>query len=253
MDGMLSFGYFQKDVAAPIERVYAYTAGGVPVNTFINNDNDAELEGFEIELQQNLGVFQNILGSLGEMLTIGANYTKIEAQVTRSSFEQDALSAERVDLNEPNIFQEGGALSERPLYNQPEYVANAFISLDIEKTGTKLTLSNRWTGEKLDRVGGLDSSKVGVPDLFWDSFSALNLVIEQKLGDHFKIRFAAKNLNRPVRQLFEDDALFKQLADSGIYADSSVIYDATANGSYTKWRSRQTLDPTYSISISGSF
>ena len=253
LDGMLSLGYFEKKVGAPIERVYAYTAGGVPVNTFINNNNDAELSGYEIEVQQNLGVFDAFLGSLGEMFTIGANYTKIDASVTRSTFEQNSLSSAQVDLNNADAFQDGGVQVERPLYNQPEFVANAFLSLDFKKTGTKVTVSNRWTGQQLDRAGGLDDSKVGAPDLFWDEFSALSLVVEQKISENFKIRFAAKNINKPFRKLFEDQALFNEMADQTVYADASNTYDSSVNGSYNKWRSRQRIDPTFSISISGSF
>lgn len=253
LDGVLSLGYFEKEVGAPIERVYAYTAGGVPVNTFINNNNDAELSGVEIEVQQNLGVFDTLLGPLGEMFTIGVNYTKINAKVERSIFEQNALSSARLDLSDPDTFQSGGSGAERSLYNQPEYIANAFISFDLEKTGTKVTLSNGWTGQQLQRAGGLDNGKVGVPDLYWDEFAGLNLAIEQTLGENLKISFSAKYINKPTRKLFEDRTLFDEMVDQKVYADSSNIYDSSVYGIYQNWRSRQPIDPTFSLSISGSF
>jgi hypothetical protein len=253
LDGVLSLGYFEKEVGAPIERVYAYTAGGVPVNTFINNNNDAELSGVEIEVQQNLGVFDSLLGPVGEMFTIGVNYTKIDAKVGRSIYEQKALSSDRVDLSDADTFQSGGSRVERSLYNQPEYIANAFISFDLEKTGTKITLSNSWTGQQLQRAGGLDNAKVGVPDLYWGEFAGLNLAIQQNIGENLKISFSAKYINNPTRKLYEDKALFDEMADQEVYADSSTIYNSSVNGIYQNWRSRQSIDPTFSLSISGSF
>jgi hypothetical protein len=109
-------------------------------------------------------------------------------------------------------------------------------------------------GKQLDRAGGVDSSGVGSPDLFWDEFSALNLVIEQKLTDHIKLRISAKNIDRPVREMYEDRGFIDALGDSVVYADSSTPYEgSTGSTEYRDWRSRQQIDPTYSISISGSF
>lgn len=253
LDGMISIGYFEKDVAAPIERVYAYTAGGVDVNTFINNDNDAKLWGIEFEVQQNLGII-NL-----PFVTLGGNYTKIDAEVTRSGLEQDALTDARYNfsLEDPERYQEGGQHGSRSLYNQPEFVANAFISFDIEKTGTKLTFSNGWTGRQLDRAGGIADSLIGVPDLYWDKFSALNVVLEQKITDHMSLRISAKNINSPVRKMFEDDIFFTGIRG----ADPKKPFDLkkesggskTDREEYESWRSRQKIDPTFSVSISGTF
>ena len=241
LDGLIAIGYFQKDVGAPIERVFAFDNNGVNVNTFINNDNDADLSGFEIELQQNLGIFNEWIDESWlplDWITIGGNYTKIDAEVQRSGFELRNLN----ELDGINL--------ERPLYDQPSFVANAFITLDFEKTGTSITLSQNWLGEQLNRVGGLDDSLEGTADIYWGEFTSMNLVIEQELTDHIKLKFAVKNLNSPVRSTFEDSTFYDSLEDAGLFDPSDTQLSNSAGGFD---RSTQTVEPTYSISISGSF
>lgn len=241
LDGLLAVGYFEKDVGAPIERVFAYQPNGIDLNTFINNNNDAELSGFEVELQQNLGIIndwvsQDILPF--DWLTIGGNYTKIDAEVERSSFEIRNLATLQ------------GISSSRPLYDQPSFVANAFVSLDIEKTGTLITLSQNWLGEQLERVGGLDDSLSGSADIYWDEFTSINLVIEQALTDHIKLKFSVKNLDSPVRSTFEDAAFYNNMVASDLLTKDGEQISTSAVG-YK--RTSQTVEPSYSISISGSF
>lgn len=263
-DGLISVGYFFKTVGAPIERVQAFQLNGIDINTFVNNDNDADLRGFEIEIQQNLGVLNDFFDMDIEVLnwiTIGGNYTDIDAEVERSTFEKGNLgntdAGFRGQLTDPEVFQTG-ELSTRPLYDQPEFVANAFVTIDIEPTGTKFTLSQNWLGRQLSKAGGLTDAQ-GSADLFWEEFSALNLVIEQKLTDHLKLRFTAKNFNSPVRELSEDDSWNEYLVDGqrflynpGTNDPENPAYQA-ALAPFGAFRTRQTVEPSYSISISGSF
>jgi hypothetical protein len=257
LDGLISIGYFTKTVGAPIERVFAYESSGVAVNTFINNNNDAKLEGIEFELQQNLGVLGgDFLGIPLRWFTIGGNYTKINAEVKRSKFEMDNLSSDRAKdgFSDPDAFQDGGNHDTRPLYDQPSFVANAFISMDIEQTSTRVTLSQNWTGEQLVRAGGISESQLGVADLYWDVYTSLNLVIEQRINDTWSLKFAVKNLDRPVRKLFEKEIFYESLNDGALYqtkggSPTDKISDSAAGFS----RTSQTIDPSYSISISATF
>ena len=257
LDGLISIGYFQKDVGAPIERIFAYASSGVDVNTFINNDNDAELDGIEFELQQNLGIFNELFDwdlKLLDSITLGGNYTKINAEVERSSIEKQNMTNARVagGFSVPDVFQDGGAESTRPLYDQPAYVANAFITFDIEKTGTRVTLSQNWLGEQLDRAGGISRDGfIGIADTYWDEFSSMNLVVEQRLTDHIKLKFAVKNLDSPVRRLYEDEIFYDALNDDTLVNRPGGGSVAGSAGGFD--RSSQTIEPTYSISISGSF
>ena len=261
LDGLIAVGYFEKTIGAPIERVQALQINGIDINTFINNNNEADLSGFEFELQQNLGVFgDGLFGFPLSWLTIGGNYTKLDATVERSNFEKSNLTDTRFNGNliDPNVFQ-AGAFSTRSLYDQPEYVANAFVSLDIEPTGTRITLSQNWLGQQLDRAGGLSGDFVGSADLFWQEFSSLSLVIEQRITDYIKLRFSAKNIDRSVRELAEDDRWNSLLVDGNRFIadpntndpNSDNYQDALTN--IGGFRTSQVIEPTYSISISGSF
>ncbi|MEM9152748.1 MAG: hypothetical protein AAGB19_20140, partial [Cyanobacteria bacterium P01_F01_bin.3] len=217
-----------------------------------------EIEGLEFELQQNLGVFgESFLGLPLNWIIIGGNYVSLDAEVERSSMEMNNLSSLRFgnNLEDPDVFQEGGALSKRSLYDQPSFVANAFVTFDIEKTGTKITLSQNWLGEQLNRVGGLTSAQVGAADLYWDDFSSMSIVIEQKLGEHWKLRFSAKNINSPERRLYEDPSFYNALLDSNLYRREQTTSeeDILAPSAAGFTRSIQVVEPTYSISLSGSF
>jgi hypothetical protein len=256
LDGLVSIGYFTKTIGQPIERILALQVNGVDVSTFINNDNDAELEGFEFELQQNLGVLNDVFGDTllpFEWITIGGNYTLLDAIVNRSAFEQSNLTSGKFNnnLSDPGVFQDGGRYEERPLYDQPEYVANAFISLDIEPTGTRITLSQNWLGKQLERAGGISGSREGSADLYWDDFTSMNLVIEQELSEYWKLQFSVKNLDSPVRKLYEDDIFYSALIDDTLYNEAGG--DALSGGAAQSFRTRQKIEPTYSISISGRF
>ena len=257
LDGLISVGYFTKSVGAPIERVFAYESSGVAVNTFINNNNDAELEGLEFEVQQNLGVFGDDLWGIPlRWITIGGNYTKLDAEVTRSAFEMQNLTNARFanQLSDPDAFQEGGSYSTRPLYDQPAFVANAFISLDIQETGTRITLSQNWLGEQLSRAGGISESQEGVADLYWDAFSSVNLVIEQQINETWSLKFAVKNLDSPVREMFEDEIFYNALIDGGQYQRSNPqASDLLSDSAAGFVRSSQKIDPSYSISVSAKF
>jgi hypothetical protein len=260
LDGLISIGYFEKDVGAPIERIFAYSAVGTDVNTFINNDNDATLDGVEVEVQQNLGILNELFEWDVEVLdwiTVGGNYTKLNAEVERSSIEKQNLTNVRAEsgFDIPDLFQDGGAESTRPLYDQPAYVGNAFISFDIEKTGTRLTISQNWLGEQLDRAGGIGDPKLpGLADTYWDEFSSVNLVVEQDLTDHIKLKLSVKNLDSPVRSLYEDDIFYTALSDEDLYRQSGGSSSDVVAGSAGGFkRTSQAVEPSYSISISGSF
>lgn len=256
LDGLVALGYFKKSIGQPIERVLAYNQNGIDINTYVNNNNDADLQGYEIELQQNLGILgDSFLGVPLSWITLGGNYTLLDAEVMRSEFEMNNLTNQRFNeqLKDPGIFQDGGQYDTRPLYDQPEYVANAFLTLLIEPTGTSLTLSSNWVGKQLDRAGGLSENvnAGGSGDIYWDEFSSLNFVLEQSIGDHWKIKFAVKNLDSPVRTLYEDDIFREALLDDTARVNPGS--EAVNDQYLANFREQHTIEPTYSISISGTF
>lgn len=253
LDGLISIGYFEKDVSNPIERIQAFQINGVDISSYINNDNSAELNGWEFELRQNLGFIDEDLFRIPfSWVTVGGNYTYLDAFVERSSFEKDNLTNTRFNnqLIDPLVFQDG-ELSTRPLFDQPEYVANAYVTFNIKPTNTTLTLSQNWVGPQLLRAGGLNADNRGTADLYWASFSSVNLVVEQKLSEHWTLVLSAKNIDRPDRKTYEDPFWYNALNDSTRYLDENA-FPADAISSSNS-RTSQFIEPSYSISIKGSF
>ena len=86
--------------------------------------------------------------------------------------------------------------------------------------------------------------------IYWDEFTSINLVIEQALTDHIKLKFSVKNLDSPVRSTFEDAAFYNNMVASDLLTKDGEQISTSAVG-YK--RTSQTVEPSYSISISGSF
>jgi hypothetical protein len=85
----------------------------------------------------------------------------------------------------------GGTESERPLYDQPEYILNGSLTWDIDRSRTSITLSGGVVGRRLILVG------LARPDEYLEPAPDLNLFIRQRLGKNWDVRFTAKNLIDP--------------------------------------------------------
>lgn len=188
-----SIGVFHKTIEDPIERVFnrigsdIIASGAGDVYTFINNDNEATLRGIELEAEDNLGVIlkQESL----EFLSFGANLTIFDGKVKRSLVEQRA-SDSRLGIT---------ADDERPIVNQPDLLANLYLNTNFERTGTDITLSANYQGERL--VGTAGGSN---PDEFTADYWTLNLVWSQDIPwvDGLKFTFSAENLTNPAIERF---------------------------------------------------
>ena len=228
--GFFAIGSFNKTVDQPIERIEAFgQTATVPVFTYINNENNADLKGFEVEFQQNLG---ELFGkNIFDDVNIGGNFTKIDAEIKRSVVELRNPSIKDID-----VFR---ADAVRPLFDQPDYLANIFASVNLDRWGTDFTLSLNQTGKRLK--GALSTSAL---DIYEDSVSNLNLVITQKLPflQNSKMKFSAKNLT---------DSTYRRYTESS--DEGLLIRDEVGNSvdeysllEYKKGRS-------YSLSFSYEF
>lgn len=176
--GLVSFSLFYKDITDPIEYISSGNAsfGGF---TFPVNFKSGTLYGGELEIRQDMGeYFPELTG-----LSLGANATIIESEV---------------QVNDNQITAPINQTS-RPMLNAPDQLINLFAVYSNEDTGTDIGLFYTIRGDTLVAGASAQPSATGsfIPNLFETQYDTLNFTIAQKLGEHFKIKFSAKNLTDP--------------------------------------------------------
>ena len=205
---LVAFSLFYKQVTSPIERVSFNMSPAGDVSTWRNNANDAEVLGAEFEAAKNLGM----LGDFGKNFTVGSNYTYINASVDRDPlFEADQITATGID-------------DSRPLYDQPRYIANAYLSFDHKPWGFSSTLSYFSIGDVLQKVNRST----------WDSYVAshdrFDLTLVKRIGKSLSIRASARNLLDPERKFIADPEATKSEVVLRSYKDGrsytfTAVYD----------------------------
>jgi TonB-dependent receptor len=176
--GLVSISWFKKEIKDPIENVQRATVAGFTFTTPMNFPKGT-LQGWEFEVRQDLGRFWDALKGL----SVGANATFIESEVVIPPEERSA--AER--------------LITRDMTNAPEHLYNLYATYDLEETGTQFTIFYTVKGDTL--LAGTQGSPVVqypfAPSVYAKEYATLNLSIVQRIGDHLKVKFAAKNLTNP--------------------------------------------------------
>ena len=181
-DGSLvSASWFKKEIRNPIEYVQSYAANIGTYTTPVNYP-AGELTGYEFEVRQQLGRFWDPLKGL----EIGANATFIQSQVTLSDDEAGMLESF------------GYPEKTRDMMNAPAYLYNLNLTYDIEKTGTRLGFFYTVQGDTL--VAGSGVSQGYMPSVYAKEYGTLNFSVSQKIGEHWKVNFKAKNLLDPEIQ-----------------------------------------------------
>jgi len=188
--GIISISWFKKEVENPIE----YTQGFADnVGRYITPVNypEGELVGYEVELRQQLGHLWNPL----EGLALGANATFIQSEVTLSDDDREDL--EGLGYPEPT----------RDMMNAPKNLYNLNLTYEIAKSGTQLGLFYTVQGDTL--VAGAakgDKANTYVPNVYATEYGTLNFSLSQKIGEHFKLSFKAKNLLDPeIQEVYRSD------------------------------------------------
>jgi len=176
--GLVSFSYFKKDIDDPIEIIQRVT--GFTFNTPVNFPR-GELSGFEVEVRQDLVVFWDALDGL----SIGGNATFIDSEVTIP----DDLAMRFAALQAP--------MTTRDMVDAPEHLYNLYLTWDIAATGTQFSIFYTVKGDTLVAGAG-ESAGNFIPDVYAREYDTLNLIITQKLGQYFKLKFQAKNLTNPT-------------------------------------------------------
>jgi TonB-dependent receptor len=234
---LLAVSVFYKTIENPIELIVLrdFSVGDPlfsgPFRVYRNNQNDATLIGTEFETQVNLGLVGGIgdRGWLGhweswsgplEYFSIGGNFTYIDATVDRSIFEiglaNPYYAATRADIDAGQV-QAFNLPTQRRLYNQPEWTANANITFDQPDWGSKVTLSVFAISDVLNAAGSANLSTGGRPlgyvlDEYVESFYQLDLVLSQsfeipRTPGLFTFRTSIKNLTDSERGIIYDPSV----------------------------------------------
>lgn len=173
---IVSGSLFAKRIDRPIEQA-SVTLDNTQI-TYENFDH-ADVYGFEGEVRLRLDRLTAPL----EPLSVGLNGAYIYSEVP--------LTEEQMI----NRSKYGDSSTTRPLFNQPDYMANVDLTWDLERTGTTVTLSGSLVGQSLILVG------LAKPDEFVQPGPELNLFIRQRLGKKWDVRFTAKNLLNPAYEV----------------------------------------------------
>jgi len=202
---LVALSVFKKKISRPIERVSFNMNNVGPISSFINNSNDADLRGMEMEAAKNLG----FLGGVGEWFSVGGNFTLLEAEVARdASFESSQIESP-------------GIKDTRNLYDQPKWIANSYITFDHKSSGFSATASWFAISDVLQKVNNLSW------DTYVASYSRFDLSLSQYLGRKWVVRLSGKNLNNPERKLVADPAntteeiIFRRYRDGRSYSVSA--------------------------------
>lgn len=181
--GLISLSYFYKQINKPIEYVqrveeYIYTRS--------TNYPDGTLEGWELEIRQDIGHFKESLAGL----TVGTNFTLIDSEVTLPTREAEQLA---------NL---GAPMTKREMTGAPEHLFNLFFTYDLTELGldgTKVGLFYTIRGDTLTSGAGQSGGNF-IPNVYAKQYDTLNFSLTQKLSDRWKMKFQAKNLTDPAIQ-----------------------------------------------------
>ncbi len=186
---LLSVSWFKKEITNPIE--YVQRVSTFLYTTAINYP-EGELTGYEFEARQQLGRFWDPL----EGLAVGANATFIQSQVTLST-------NEAAEFESPSIM---APMRTRDMVNTPEYLYNLNLTYDIKKTGTQMGLFYTVQGDALTAGAGVSKTGGFVPNVYDKEYGTLNFSLSQKVGEHWKVSFKAKNLLNPeIQKVYRSD------------------------------------------------
>ncbi|HSI03326.1 MAG: TonB-dependent receptor [Myxococcota bacterium] len=160
---VLAAGAFYKSFNDPIEQVFATPAGDDI--TYVNTDGARAL-GVEIEARTSFKRFSPALAPY----FAAANLSLIDSQVRLSGTTE-------------------GTNRKRALQGQSPYVVNVELGGRFESTGTQLSALYNVFGKRISEVG-----VAGSPDAFEQPFHKLDLVITQRIAEHFVGKLAGSNL-----------------------------------------------------------
>ena len=233
-DGVTSVAvsFFDKKIENPIEQIgLVDVSTGTPVQSFFNNENEASVQGFEIEGRLGLGLaatkfddwFNVEIGFL-DYFSIGGNIALIDASV---GFPGPVATTYFNENNNSGPYTNANGVTEIPedrrLFDQPEYTVNADVTFEHPDWGTRVTLSLYEQSDVLTSVG---SGSNLTADQYTLPYEQFDLTFAQEFGDGWEFEFQVENITDTER---------------GIEYDSEQV-DAPPRISYKQGR-------TYSVAL----
>ena len=165
--GLVSVSHFQKEITDPIE--YFLGIDSINYVTFATNYPSASVEGWEMEIRQDLGRYTRALSGMG----IGGNITLIEGDL------------------------DVGDGSSRDVMEMPEYLYNLFWTFDATWRDLKLGIFYTYQGDTLKT----NKPEIGsIPAVYALGHGTLNFSLSMRLAEQLKLSFKAKNILDPKVQ-----------------------------------------------------
>lgn len=184
---------FAKTIDQPIERIYLPdVVDPDSLETWVNNPDQAQLYGAELEVRFGLGVVSDAL----ENFSVGGNVSYIKATVAENPFTVTTLEQQ-------NLLP-AGAKIERRLYDQPEWLGNLDVTWNQPRWGTTVTVAFNYTGDVLYAAAGGAAGYQSSFDIYTRSAHRVDLGVTQKLTRNLKLRVGVKNLTDPERGTIYD-------------------------------------------------
>ena len=201
---VLAVSGFYKYLQNPIEKVALTFGGGIVT---YENRTDADLYGIELEANTKLGFLDDAM----EEFSVGFNFAYIKSAVELTPTEL---------ANEQVLFPDVSPT--RSLFDQSPWIVNFDLTYDHKASGTTATISLGAAGPYIfivDRAG---------PDVYEHPPMQLNFVVTQRLSEHWKMRFSARNLLNPdLLRTYgdnEDGAVYAKFS-AGILLGVTLSYE----------------------------
>ncbi len=166
---VLAFSVFYKGFQDPIEPVIK-PSGDSGLITFQNADS-ANLIGVELEARVSLGRITPAASDFGIVSNITLARSRIEVRQTDVAF--------LTNLS-------------RPMVNQAPVVANAGLDFNRDEIGLRSRLTYNVSGKRIVSVGA-----EGLDDSYQHPFHRVDFNVSKRWGEHFTLKFKARNLLDP--------------------------------------------------------
>jgi outer membrane receptor protein involved in Fe transport len=222
-DGRLfSISGFTKEIDAPID----YSLRPTKQNQLYIlpfNYPEGQVTGFEVEARFPLGGLHRVFKGV----SVGANFTLLDATVKLLDYEADELKE-----NLANLDKDTSDIGERRMKDQPEYIANFYVLYDLERTGTSIGVFLNHTGETLVAGESYPTAARYVPNLVKKPVTSLDVNISQKLWEHFKLSISLGNLLNPeIEEVWQSDYVEQGEATASSYR-KGISVSVSLSGSW---------------------
>jgi outer membrane receptor protein involved in Fe transport len=215
---IVSLSLFRKNLSNPIEVLIEESSNNYLERPY--NVDSGEIQGIEFEFRKNLGFMADWLNDFN----INANLTYAASEVDNSNqefiskvpFFENSESVEQLRTliaeltetygidtqiwpREPLTAIAPNTPRRRDLFGQPDWIANASLSYDNQRSGTSVILNYNYVGDKL-----AFASQGATPDVYDAARGKLDLILKQNIGNNWAIKLSAKNLSDSARERYYD-------------------------------------------------